>query len=73
MKGRYDQSVQTIGDLQGQVSAMGEELQRHLHATPQPPQPVTTITDEDRKTFGEDLIGLAERVARGVVAQAVTP
>ena len=74
MKGRYDQSVQTIGDLQGQISAMGDELQQRLRAQPpQPPQPVPTITEEDRKTFGEDLIGLAERVARGVVAQAVTP
>lgn len=75
MEGRYKQTQQALIDTQGQLSAMGDELQSRMQAPPAPvtPQPVPTITEEDRKTYGEDLLGVVERVARGVAMQAVTP
>lgn len=75
MEGRYKQSQQALIETQGQLSAMGDELQQRMQApapTPTPP-PVPTITEEDRKTYGDDLLGIVEKVARGVAMQTVTP
>jgi hypothetical protein len=65
MKGRYDQSQQILGGMQEQMNLQNQELQRLIARVDQrPPEPVRTITPEDEKTYGPELIDLARRAAR---------
>lgn len=83
MKGRFDQSMQQVGGLQGQLSEMGDELirvnqllqlnpQERAAANPRagrdPGQaPRRIVTDEDVKTYGPELIEFVQRAARDAV------
>jgi hypothetical protein len=65
MKGRYDQSQQILGGMQEQMNVQNQELQRLIARVDQrPPEPIRTITAEDEKTYGPELIDLARRAAR---------
>lgn len=83
MKGRYDQSQQTIGGMQELLSNLGDELVRTqqalalarsapVHQQPQPqqrPAPVArNVSDQDVQTYGPELIEFVTRAARDAVA-----
>jgi hypothetical protein len=80
MKGRFDQSQHTLGQMQEQMSELGDELQRTQHAlqlaranmVPRTQQPQQrgqphTVTKEDEETYGPELIDFVTRAARGAV------
>ena len=75
MKGRYDQSVQTIAGMQETMSQLGDEVsrltamvtQRARQEQPQHQQPQKLITADDEKTFGAEIIDLTKRAALEVV------
>jgi hypothetical protein len=71
MKGRYDASQAVIGQMQEQMTMLGNELSRTQHLMFQgnqpPPQPKTLITDADKQAYGDDLIDLTRRAARDAV------
>jgi hypothetical protein len=77
MQGRYNASQKTIGEMQEQMTQLGQEL---LHAQrysapsspeqpPLPPAPVTYLTEQDVQTYGTELIDLTQRAA----VQALAP
>jgi hypothetical protein len=81
MKGRFDQSQHTLGQMQEQMSELGDELQRTQQALQmaranmaprsqqqQRPQQPRTVTNEDVETYGPELIDFVTRAARGAVA-----
>lgn len=79
MRGRYEAATRTIGSMEEQMRQLGQELvrtQNMLTTAPKSPDlgqnnntsHVNVITDEDRAAYGDDLIGLTERVARSAVA-----
>lgn len=82
MEGRHRQSQHTIGTMQEQMSEMGEEIGK-LHdmmrqpqrQRPPPPNAQPTIgqapqvlTDEDRTTYGNDLLSTMKRAAEEALA-----
>ena len=73
MKGRFDQSTATIGAMQQQMNELGDELVRmqgvlaQRGVTPNV-KPTETLTDEERKTYGEDLINVVKKAAHEEVA-----
>jgi hypothetical protein len=78
MKGRYDQSQQTMAGMQEQMREMGDELmrltsmvnQRGRQEQTQRAQPAQQrVTDADVTTFGPEIIDLAKRAA----ADAISP
>lgn len=73
MKGRYEQAMDTINLMQGQMTDLGNELMRTQalvgQQTHQPVQPETLITDHDREQYGDDMLDVVQRVAQ----QAVQP
>ena len=76
MKGRFDQSQRTIGSMQGQMSELGDELVRTQslltpRQQPQQQQPQRLLTDEDKATYGEDLINVVQRAAVEAVAPEI--
>lgn len=80
MKGRFDQSQNTVGSLQQQLTELGDELMRtqHLLRTPsdERPQrpgqaPRKMVTNEDLNTYGPELIDLIQRAAVEAVAPQV--
>lgn len=82
MKGRFDQSQLSLGQMQEQLSQLGDELMRTQQAlqmaraglagTPQQPQQrqqkPRTITEQDVETYGPELVDFVTRAARGAVA-----
>ncbi|HEV3445121.1 MAG TPA: hypothetical protein VG099_10785, partial [Gemmataceae bacterium] len=76
MEGRFRQSQLTIGQLQQQMSELGDELQRVTAALQQrgpaqdqpPPQPQRLVTDQDVQTYGPELLDVVQRAARQAVA-----
>ena len=76
MKGRYDQSVATIGGMQDTMSQLGDEVsrltnlvnQRGRQEQQQRQQPQKLITADDEKTFGTEIIDLAKRAATEAIA-----
>jgi hypothetical protein len=81
MKGRFDQSQITLGQMQEQMAELGDELQRTQQAlqmaraglAPRPQQPQngrapSTITNADVETYGPELVDFVTRAARGAVA-----
>ncbi len=79
MKGRYDQSQQTLGMMNEQMRQLSSEIME-LHrllnargaqpATGQPPQP--RVTPQERQEYGEPLIDLVSRVAQETVEPQLT-
>lgn len=71
MKGRYDQSIQTMAGMQETMSQLGDEVgrltsvvtQRARQEQTRQQQPVKLITPDDEKTFGTEIIDLAKRAA----------
>lgn len=86
MQGRYKAATKTIGELQENMTQLGDELVRTqslVHNAPrigdgvQPlaPQPVRNpqITDADVQNYGPEIIDLVRRAASEVVGDAVAP
>jgi hypothetical protein len=77
MKGRYDQSHRTVGELQEQLDQTMQEnlrLQNLVRRAPPaprvpapPPQPKNYLTDADVKEYGHDVIDLAKRAAKEAI------
>ena len=74
MQGRWASSQKTIGELQEQMTQMGQEM---LHLQRMPPQPAPQrpieapryLTEKDAQEYGTDLIDFTRRAA----AEAVAP
>jgi len=79
MKGRYDQSQQTIAGLQENLSEASQELMRMTNLISQQPQrqqpqrqqPQRLLTAEDEKTYGPELLDTIKRAAQEAVLPAV--
>jgi hypothetical protein len=76
MHGRYDASQKTIGELQEQMTQLGNELLQTQQAVYQngrtalsPPPPQAYVTEQDVQNYGSDLISFTQRAA----AQALSP
>jgi hypothetical protein len=77
MQGQYTASQKTIGEMQEQMTQLGQELlrtQRYSAPPPSeqpspPPAPVTYLTEQDVQTYGTELIDLTQRAA----VQALAP
>lgn len=72
MKGRYDQALETINLMQGQMTDLGNELMRTqaMIGTPQQAQqPAPLITAQDVEQYGSDMLDVVQRAA----VQAVQP
>lgn len=74
MEGRYKQSAQTLGGLQEQLQELGDELMRTQQVMrrgqvqPQPePAPTSLITEDERKTYGDELLDVVKRAAREAI------
>lgn len=81
MKGRYDQSLATIGVIQEQMRELGDENMRMqallAGQTPQnQPQPQRQgqrhISEDDVKNYGEELLSTVQRAALDAVEPALT-
>jgi hypothetical protein len=75
MKGRFEQSMTTVGSLQQQLSELGDELVRtqalvanSTTRQPAPPPQQPLVTDKDVETYGPELIDVISRTARQAVA-----
>jgi len=83
MKGRFDQSQITVGQMQEQMSELGDELVRTQQALqlaraglvqgrqqqdPARRTPPRTVTEHDIETYGPELVDFVARAARGAVA-----
>lgn len=75
MKGRFDQSCQTIDGMQRQMGDLGDELlrtqrmvrpQNNTQTRTQPPKRL--LTDEDVKTYGPELLDVVQRAAKEALA-----
>ncbi len=79
MKGRFEQSQQSLGAMQQQLAEMSDELirmqtvltQRAPGSTQAPTAPTKILTDEERKTYGEDLISTMQKAALEAVAPEI--
>jgi len=71
MQGRYNATQKTIGEMQEQMTQLGQEL---IHAQQQrPPQPkqrpkMSYLTDQDVADYGHELIDVTQRAALTAVA-----
>lgn len=80
MKGRYDASQQILGQMQEQMTMMGEELSRTQNVLMQLQGSNTTtaapttslITPKDEQDYGKDLIDLTRRAALDAVQPKLT-
>jgi hypothetical protein len=75
MQGRFNAAEKTIGEMQVQMTQLGDELlqttQRRQSApqnTPTPPQSPVYLTEQDEQNYGRDLINFTQRAAAEVVA-----
>ena len=72
MKGRYDASQKTIGEMQEQMTQLGNELlqvQRTVTQTRQPPPPPKSyLTEQDVQNYGTDLVDFTRRAAADALA-----
>src|SRR5262252_8093242 len=74
MQGRYSASQKTIGEMQEQMTQLGDELLQLRRPSPQqrpqaPAQSQQYLTDRDVQNYGTDLIDFTQRAA----IQAVQP
>lgn len=84
MKGRYDQTQQTVGQMQEQMSQLGDELVRtqQLIRTPAQDRPLPSatatstaprhLTQADLETYGPELLDMVQRAAREAVGPDLT-
>lgn len=82
MQGRWQASQRLVGDMQEQMSQLGDELVRTQQLVRRPAQPdpkVVTppavtkrLTVEDETTYGPELIDFAKRAAQEAVAPELT-
>ena len=73
MQGRFNQSQQTLGGMQEQISELSQELARMTSVHQQPrTQPVRLITPDDEKTYGPELIDLARRAGQEALQPTLT-
>jgi hypothetical protein len=75
MQGQFNASQKTIGEMQEQMTQLGNELlqaQRHaVRPQAQPPQPAPPpayLTEKDVQDYGHDLVDFAQRAAVHAVA-----
>lgn len=78
MKGQYDASQRTIGEMNDQMQQMGEELlrtQQYINRAPQQrqevPAPKLYLTDQDVQNYGPELVDFVQRAAVQVVEPQV--
>lgn len=68
LKGKYDAEVprlhQQVRELQEQLTALTAKAE--AAAQEPPPEPKTYVTDEEKETFGEDLLDVQRRIAMEV-------
>lgn len=78
MQGRYESAQKTIGEMQEQMTQLGNELLQVQRRPPQweqqppPYQPAAApsyLTEQDVQNYGTDLVDFTQRAA----AQAITP
>jgi hypothetical protein len=76
MHGRYNASQKTLGEMQEQMTQLGNELLQTQQAVfqngrtaPSPPPPPAYVTEQDVQNYGSDLINFTQRAA----AQALSP
>lgn len=79
MKGRYDATQRTIGEMQETISQLGDELVRtqQVLRAPRAPAPGNTppaplLTPQDEEDYGKPLIDFAQRAALAAVAPKMT-
>jgi hypothetical protein len=75
MKGRFEQSQRTIGSMQEQMSELGSELVRTQAVLRSPTVQNTQqphLTDEDRQTFGPELLEVTQRAALDAIEPQLT-
>jgi hypothetical protein len=78
MQGQYTASQKQIGELQEQMTQLGNEL-LHLQRTPpqpqrqaaQPPPPPAYLTEQDVQNYGGELVDFAQRAAVHAVAPKI--
>jgi hypothetical protein len=66
MRGRYDAAQRTIGEMQDQMSQLGDELMRTqalLKRPQQSPPPQSLVTQQDVQNFGPELLDFTQRAA----------
>lgn len=80
MKGRFDAQVRSNGAMQGQMQELADELQRTQSLmqstnTPQPQRQThdhkKLITEQDRETYGDELIDVARRAAMETIGPEI--
>jgi hypothetical protein len=81
MKGRFDQSILTINQMQDQLRLMGDEMVRlqefvknngSVAVTPQGQTVPKLLTPEDRQTYGDELLDVVQRAATEAVLPKIT-
>jgi hypothetical protein len=72
MKGRYDASQKTIGEMQEQMTQLGNELLQVQQAVTRPrqppPPPKSYLTQEDVQNYGTELVDFTRRAAADALA-----
>jgi hypothetical protein len=77
MHGRYNASQKTIGEMQEQMTQLGNELlllqrmppqSRQQSAPPPPPEAPAYLTETDVQNYGNDLLDVTQRAALHAVA-----
>jgi len=72
MKGRYDASQKTIGEMQEQMTQLGNELLQTQHTVTRtrqpPPPPPSYLTEQDVQNYGTDLVDFTRRAAADALA-----
>jgi hypothetical protein len=76
MHGRYNASQKQIGELQEQMTQLGNELlhlqrmppQSRSQSAPPPPAAPAYLTQEDEQNYGRELLDVTQRAALHVVA-----
>ena len=76
MEGRYNASQKTIGELQEQMTQLGNELlhlqrmppQSRQQQPPPPPDAPTYLTEQDEQNYGKELLDVTQRAALHAVA-----
>ncbi|HEX6826825.1 MAG TPA: hypothetical protein VF077_10970 [Nitrospiraceae bacterium] len=76
MQGQYNASQKTIGEMQEQMTQLGNELlqtqnlisRQPSHQTAPPPPAPSYLTQEDVQNYGTDLVDFAQRAAVHAVA-----
>jgi hypothetical protein len=71
MQGRYAATQKTVGEMQEQMTQLGQELMHVQQARPPQPKPrpqQSYLTDKDVEDYGHELIDVTQRAALTAVA-----